>query len=86
MYSILLKRWKRFHLEPVATLGHKPLDAHFLQMHALLIAWAGTLDRVSEVKTTDAHQHSSKGLPVDLAFSIAHWLSSPQTGQMLGSN
>jgi hypothetical protein len=59
--------------------------AHFLQIHALLIAWAGTLERVSALKTNEAHQHSSKGLPVILAISIAHWLGSPQTGQMLGS-
>jgi len=54
-------------------------------MHALLIAWTGTLERDSTLKTTDAHQHSSKGLPVDLAISIAHWLASLQTGQILGS-
>jgi hypothetical protein len=72
MHTILLERLHRFHLEPVTTLGHKPSDAHFLQMHALFKAWAGTLARVSAVKTTEAHQHSSSGLPVDLAISIAH--------------
>jgi hypothetical protein len=53
-------------------------------MHALFKAWTGTLERVSAVKTTEAHQHSSTGLPVDLAISMAHWLGSPQIGQSAG--
>jgi hypothetical protein len=41
------------------------------------------LASVSGVNIIDAHQHSSIGLLVDLAISMAHWLGSPQIGQML---
>ena len=53
-------------------------------MQALFNAGGGTLLRVSSVKATEAHQHTSTDLPVAFAISMAHWLGSPQMGQLVG--
>ena len=70
---------------PDRYLGWCEVCAHFLHMQALFNAGGGTLLSVSSVNTTETHQHSSSGLPVSFAISMAHWLGSPHTGQDVGS-
>jgi hypothetical protein len=55
-------------------------------MQALFNAGIGTLLRVSSVKTIEAHQHASTGLPVAFAISMAQWFGASQIGQQVGSN
>jgi hypothetical protein len=60
------------------------MDAQVKQTQALLFDSSGNDSSKSGVNTASTHQHRSKGLPVALAISIAHWLAAPHKGHALG--
>ena len=57
---------------------------HFAHTQALTFASSGSALISSGVNTLSIHQQRSKGLPADLATSIAHIFALPQRGQIAG--